>query len=236
MLSQKITISSTKRKWKTLQELHTRIPLKSPVAKAASRDLLSLSVTRRKRSGDNGHPCLIHLFGLKKGEAALFIRTMKGTKLMQLMIHIKNWRLNPRWMTLALRRAHSLCRKLWRGLLLQSSHLYSNFLVFIEWRPSWATHCFMDLLPFQEAKLLRGDLARKNVFQSSWDNLWDDFIDTVIQGNRAKVLKARGIINLRNKCHKDGVWRLPKFSQWIFRPPLFYDLLQENYNHWERIQ
>jgi hypothetical protein len=45
-----------------------RIPLKLPLAEVALRDLLSPSTTRRKRSGDNGHPYLIPLLGLKKGE------------------------------------------------------------------------------------------------------------------------------------------------------------------------
>jgi len=60
------------------------------LAEASLRILLSLSTTKIKRSGDNGYPYLIPLLGLKKGEAAPLISTIKETDLMQPIMHITN--------------------------------------------------------------------------------------------------------------------------------------------------
>jgi hypothetical protein len=65
-------------------------PLKVSLVEVSLRNLLSPYTTRRKSSGDNGHPFLIPPLGLKKGEISQLIRIVKKTKLMQLITHITN--------------------------------------------------------------------------------------------------------------------------------------------------
>lgn len=48
---------------------------------------LSAFATRRNINGDKGHPCLKPLVGLKKGEGAPFINTVKEVDQMHLNIH-----------------------------------------------------------------------------------------------------------------------------------------------------
>jgi hypothetical protein len=59
------------------------IPFKLPFPEVSFRDLLRLSTTKRKTRGDKGHPCIIPLLGLKKGEATPFIRITKEVELIQ---------------------------------------------------------------------------------------------------------------------------------------------------------
>jgi len=56
----------------------TFIPLKLLFLLDSFSDLLRPSTTRRKRRGNNGHPYLSPLFGLKTGDATPFIRIAKN--------------------------------------------------------------------------------------------------------------------------------------------------------------
>jgi hypothetical protein len=78
--------------------LPINIPLKELLVEAALNALNSPFATRRKRSGDSGHPYLITLSGLKKGEAAPFINNAKEIKLKQPITNATKSRLKPRWM------------------------------------------------------------------------------------------------------------------------------------------
>jgi hypothetical protein len=48
------------------------MPFRLPFLEVAFRDLLIPSTTKSEGRGDKGHPCLIPLSGLKKGEVAPF--------------------------------------------------------------------------------------------------------------------------------------------------------------------
>jgi hypothetical protein len=75
-----------------LQDGPKFIPLRLLVVEVAFNDLLRPSTTKRKRSGDRGHPFLIPCSYLKKGDVDPFRRMDKGCKLIQLRTHMtKAW-------------------------------------------------------------------------------------------------------------------------------------------------
>jgi hypothetical protein len=63
---------------------------------AKPKALLKPSMTRRKRRGERGHPCLSPLSEEKKGEVAPLIRTAKETEEIQAIIHLMKGTSNPK--------------------------------------------------------------------------------------------------------------------------------------------
>jgi len=84
----KMRISSTKRRCVICRLLEILMPGKEPERFFAARALLRPSTTRRKSSGERGHPCLKPLSGLKKVVAEPFMSTEKDTIVMQHIIHL----------------------------------------------------------------------------------------------------------------------------------------------------
>jgi hypothetical protein len=78
--SQKIKMSSTKSKWEIYKPDEILMPLKFPADFASIKKRLRHSATKRKRSGDRGHPCLTPLSSLKNEEVEPLIKMEKETE------------------------------------------------------------------------------------------------------------------------------------------------------------
>jgi hypothetical protein len=83
------------------------IPVISPSSKLCFSNLLRPSITRMKRRGDNGHPCLTPLPLLKKYVASPLMRTTKEEDVTQDIIHLVMWIPNPILRRINLRNSQS---------------------------------------------------------------------------------------------------------------------------------
>jgi hypothetical protein len=83
-----IRISSTKRRWRTLINLETFIPVILPLAWLSFNARLSPSIMRMKSKGDKGHPCHSPLPLLKKSIGSPLIKIAYVAELTHPMIHL----------------------------------------------------------------------------------------------------------------------------------------------------
>jgi len=107
----KIRTSSTNRRWRILVSLATLIPDNRPSSKLCFSKRLSPSITRMKRCGNNGQPCLTPLPLLKKSVASPLIRTTNVDEVTQDIIQFVIWSPNPTLWKIILRRSQSMLSK-----------------------------------------------------------------------------------------------------------------------------
>lgn len=93
---QKSRMSSTKRRCVSCKPEANSSPVRSLFQIASIRNRLRPSTTKRKISGESGHPCRNPLSALKKGEAAPFMRTAKDAVEMHPITHRTNVVSKPR--------------------------------------------------------------------------------------------------------------------------------------------
>jgi hypothetical protein len=94
--SQKINMSSTNIRCEMYSPVDIFMPLKVPASFASIKKRLRHSVTRRKRSGDKGHPCLTPRSIVKKEEADPLINIEKDTEVKQAIVQFVKATPKPR--------------------------------------------------------------------------------------------------------------------------------------------
>lgn len=114
--SQKMSISSIKRKWEMKNLSHVCPPLKAPTIFYYIRDLLRPLTTIRKNNGDKGQPCLRPLPTLKNLDVYPFINTKNETVVIQLITPKWKEPQTPSESTLNEYKASSLRHKILTGL------------------------------------------------------------------------------------------------------------------------
>ena len=93
---QKSRMSSTKRRCVSCNVGANSSLVRSPLWTASIRNRLRPSATKRKISGESGHPYCNPLSALKKGEVSPFMRTAKDAVEMHPITHRTNVASNPR--------------------------------------------------------------------------------------------------------------------------------------------
>ena len=90
-------MSSTRRRWVRFSLRANTNPVSSPILAASMRNRLRPSTTRRKMSGDRGHPYLKTILALKKWDFTPFMRTAKETKEMHPITPRMKDTSKPKW-------------------------------------------------------------------------------------------------------------------------------------------